>query len=66
MSRSVRGEFLNSQALNGNTDGTEHQLEPEPVIQAREILAKIERGEDVEYDGVIIEGDLIMFQGFHL
>jgi hypothetical protein len=36
------------------------------VIHAREILAKIERGEDVEYDGVIIEGDLIMFQGFHL
>jgi len=29
-----------------------------PVIQASEILAKIERGEDVEYDGVIIEGDL--------
>jgi uncharacterized protein YjbI with pentapeptide repeats len=29
-----------------------------PVIQAREILAKIERGEDVEYDGVIVEGDL--------
>jgi hypothetical protein len=28
------------------------------VIQAREILAKIERGEDVEYDGVIVEGDL--------
>jgi uncharacterized protein YjbI with pentapeptide repeats len=29
-----------------------------PVIQAREILAKIERSEDVEYDGVIVEGDL--------
>jgi len=29
-----------------------------PVIQAREILDKIERGEDVYYDGVIIEGDL--------
>ena len=29
-----------------------------PVIQARDILAKIERGEDVEYDGVIVEGDL--------
>lgn len=28
------------------------------VIQASEILAKIERGEDIEYDGVIIEGDL--------
>ncbi len=36
------------------------------VIHAREILAKIERGEDVEYDGVVIEGDLIMFQGYHL
>ena len=29
-----------------------------PVIQASEILGKIERGEDVEYDGVIVEGDL--------
>jgi len=29
-----------------------------PVIPASEILAKIERGEDVKYDGVIIEGDL--------
>jgi len=29
-----------------------------PVIPASEILAKIERGEDVEYDGVIVEGDL--------
>lgn len=29
-----------------------------PVIQASEILAKIERDEDVEYDGVVIEGDL--------
>ena len=29
-----------------------------PVIQASEILAKIERGEPVEYDGVIVEGDL--------
>jgi uncharacterized protein YjbI with pentapeptide repeats len=28
------------------------------VIQASEILAKIERGEPVEYDGVIVEGDL--------
>jgi uncharacterized protein YjbI with pentapeptide repeats len=39
-------------------------MEPEtssdqrPVIQASEILAKIARGEPVEYDGVIIEGDL--------
>lgn len=41
-------------------------LNERKVIQASEILAKIERGEDVEYDGVIIEGDLIMFQGFHL
>jgi len=29
-----------------------------PVIPASEILAKIKRGEDVEYDGVIVEGDL--------
>ena len=29
-----------------------------PVVQASEILAKIERGEPVEYDGVIVEGDL--------
>jgi hypothetical protein len=29
-----------------------------PVIQASEILAKIERGEPVEYDGVIVAGDL--------
>lgn len=29
-----------------------------PVIPASEILAKIERGEDVEYDGVIVEGEL--------
>ena len=28
------------------------------VIQASEILAKIENGEPVEYDGVIVEGDL--------
>jgi len=28
------------------------------VVQASEILAMIERGEDVEYDGVIVEGDL--------
>ena len=26
------------------------------VVQASEILAKIERGEPVEYDGVIVEG----------
>ncbi|OPY57292.1 MAG: hypothetical protein A4E51_00075 [Methanosaeta sp. PtaU1.Bin055] len=37
-----------------------------PVIPASEILAKIKRGEPVEYDGVIIEGDLIILQGFHL
>ena len=29
-----------------------------PAIQASVILAKIERGEDVKYDGVIVEGDL--------
>jgi uncharacterized protein YjbI with pentapeptide repeats len=29
-----------------------------PVIQASEILAKIEGGEDVEHDGVIVKGDL--------
>ena len=29
-----------------------------PLVPASEILAKIERGEPVEYDGVIIEGDL--------
>ncbi len=28
------------------------------VVQASEILAKIERGEPVNYDGVIVEGDL--------
>ncbi len=33
-------------------------LNERKVIQASEILAKIERGEDVEYDGVIVEGDL--------
>ena len=27
-------------------------------IQASEILEKIERGEPIEYDGVIVEGDL--------
>ena len=32
--------------------------EPRPIVQASEILAKIERGEPVEYDGVIVEGDL--------
>jgi len=29
---------------------------PRRVVQAREILDKIERGEDVEYDRVIVEG----------
>ena len=28
------------------------------VVQASEILAKIERGEPVEYDNVIVDGDL--------
>ncbi len=32
--------------------------DPRPIVQASEILAKIERGEPVEYDGVIVEGDL--------
>lgn len=37
----------------------ETSSDPRPVIQASEILAKIERGEDVEYDyPVKIEGDL--------
>ena len=36
----------------------ENSSDQRPVIQAREILDKIERGEDVEYDGVIVEGDL--------
>jgi len=40
-------------AMEANTSSNQR-----PVIQAREILDKIERGEDVEYDGVIIEGDL--------
>lgn len=31
------------------------------VVPASEILAKIERGEAVEYDDVIIEGDLDSF-----
>ena len=29
-----------------------------PVIPASEVLAKIEKGESVEYDNVIIKGDL--------
>ena len=40
-------------AMESDTSSTQR-----PVIQASEILAKIERGEDVEYDGVIVEGDL--------
>jgi hypothetical protein len=32
-----------------------------PVIQASDILDKIKRGEDVEYDGVIVEGDLLIY-----
>jgi len=32
--------------------------DPRPIVPASEILAKIERGEPVEYDGVIVEGDL--------
>lgn len=37
---------------------SETSSDQRPVIQAREILAKIKRGEDVEYDSVIVEGDL--------
>jgi uncharacterized protein YjbI with pentapeptide repeats len=40
------------------TMGAEISSDQRPVIPASEILAKIERGEDVEYDGVIVEGDL--------
>jgi len=36
----------------------ETNIDQRPVIQASEILAKIQRGEDVEYDGVIVDGDL--------
>ena len=36
----------------------EKSSDQRPLIPASEILAKIERGEDVEYDGVIVEGDL--------
>jgi len=32
--------------------------DPRPIVPASEILAKIERGEPVEYDGVIVMGDL--------
>ncbi len=32
--------------------------DPRPIVPASEILAKIERGEPVEYDGVIVVGDL--------
>ena len=32
--------------------------DPRPIVQASEILAKIERGDPVEYDGVIVVGDL--------
>jgi len=32
--------------------------DPRPIVPASEILAKIERGEPVEYNGVIVEGDL--------
>lgn len=32
--------------------------DPRPIVPASEIMAKIERGEPVKYDGVIVEGDL--------
>jgi len=32
--------------------------EPTRVVQAEEILKKIELGQPVEYDNVIVEGDL--------
>ena len=32
--------------------------DPRPIVPASEILVKIERGEPVEYDGVIVVGDL--------
>jgi len=38
-------------------DSDTNSSQPE-VISASEILAKIERGEPVEYDGVVVEGDL--------
>ncbi len=38
--------------------GSEGALDSREVVQASEILAKIERGEPVEYDVVIVEGDL--------
>ena len=44
--------FLAGPAL-GAPDG-----DPRPTVPAEEILAKIERGEPVEYDGVIVVGDL--------
>jgi len=36
-------------------DGSENSL---PVVQASEILAKIQKGEPVEYDHVMVKGDL--------
>ena len=32
--------------------------DPRPIVSASEILAKIERGEPVEYEGVIVVGNL--------
>ena len=49
------------------TSSNQGSVNQRPVIQSSEILAKIERGEDVEYDGVIVEGDLdITLQGVDL
>lgn len=40
----------------GASDGASE--DSREVVQASEILAAIERGEPVDYDGVIVEGDL--------
>ncbi len=39
----------------GAAEGAADSLQ---VVQASEILAAIERGESVEYDNMIVEGDL--------
>jgi len=44
--------LLSSPALGAPAD------DPRPIVPASEILAKIERGEPVEYDGVIVVGDI--------
>ncbi|OPX77348.1 MAG: hypothetical protein A4E48_00078 [Methanosaeta sp. PtaU1.Bin060] len=42
----------------GTAGGDERSQDNRPRIPASEILAKIEKGEPVKYDGVVIEGDL--------